>query len=43
MERVDSVIIFVIVAVMLIFLVILFGPPLFSWYQNWKIKRGFKK
>lgn len=43
MEKVDSLFIFVILAGILVFSAILFGPSLFGSYQNWKIRRGLKK
>ncbi len=43
MEDANALIIFVVLAGILIFAVILLGPSLFSSYQNWKIKRGLKK
>ncbi len=39
MEKVD----FVLLAVLLVFLGILFGPLLFSLYQNWENKRAKKE
>jgi len=43
MEKADALIIFVVLAVIVVFSAILFGPSLYSSYQNWKIKRGLKK
>jgi hypothetical protein len=43
MDKIDSLTIFVVLAVMIVFLGILFGPSLFASYQNWKIKRGLKR
>jgi hypothetical protein len=43
MEKADSLFIFVVLAGMLVFSTILFGPSLFSQYQNWKIRKGFKR
>ncbi len=43
MEKADWLIIFVVLAGILIFSAILFGPSLYSSYQNWKIKRGRKR
>jgi hypothetical protein len=43
MEKADALIIFVVLAGIVIFAAILFGPSLYSSYQNWKIKQGLKK
>jgi hypothetical protein len=43
MEKADALIIFVVLAGIAVFSAILFGPSLYSSYQNWKIKRGLKK
>jgi hypothetical protein len=43
MEKADALIIFVVLAGIAVFSAILFGPSLYSSYQNWKIKRGRKR
>jgi hypothetical protein len=43
MEKADTITIFVVLAGIVGFSAILFGPSLYSSYQNWKIKRGLKK
>ncbi|MGO9572386.1 MAG: hypothetical protein ACLP5H_33130 [Desulfomonilaceae bacterium] len=43
MEKADALITFVVLAGIVVFSAILFGPSLYSSYQNWKIKRGLKR